>query len=123
MTTDRQRDLLDRVGRFQAAQPENRYGERSMIPAHLSFGRYYRVYNTTRHAAGLPGHELRHAWAQERFEQIAGFPPPLADGPEYGELDEASRRQWDTAAGTVNRELGHGEGRQDITSTYIGSKA
>lgn len=123
VTTDRQRDLLDRVGRFQAAQPVNRYGERSMIPAHLSFGRYYRVYNAARHAAGLPGHELRHAWAQERFEQIAGFPPPPADGPKYRELDEAGRRQWDTAAGTVNRELGHGEGRQDITATYIGSKA
>ena len=122
VTTDRQRDLLDRVGRFQESQPKNRYGERSMIPAHLSFGRYYRVYNAERHAAGLPGHQLRHAWAQERFEQIAGFPPPLAGGPKFSELARDGQLRWNEAARTVNHELGHGEGRQDITATYIGGK-
>ena len=121
--TDRQRDLLDRVGRFQLSQPPNRYGERSMIPANLSFGRYYRVYNAARHAAGLAGHELRHAWAQERFEQIAGFPPPLAGGPAFSGLARDGRQLWEEAARTVNRELGHGEGRQDITGTYIGKKS
>ena len=122
ITTDRQRDLLDRVGRFQESQPPNQYGARSMIPAHRTYGSYYREYNAARHAAALPGHALRHAWAQERFHQIAGFPAPHAGGPEYSGLDAAGKAKWDEAAATVNDELGHGQGRQDITATYIGSK-
>ena len=122
ITTDRQRVLLDRVGRYQQSQPKNKYRERSMIPAHMTFGRYYRVYNAERFAAGLPGHQLRHAWAQERFEQIAGFPPPLAGGPRYSDLARDGQLRWKEAARIVNRELGHGVGRQDITATYIGSK-
>ena len=120
VTTDRQRDLLDRVAQFQASQPINRHGNRSMIPAHRTFHGYYRQYNMARHAAGVPGHELRHAWAQERFEQVAGMPPPLADGPQYSELARDGQLRWEEAAATVNRELGHGEGRKDITATYIG---
>ena len=123
VTTDRQRDLLDRVGRLQESEPKNRHGHRSMIPSHRTFDSYYREYNVARHAAGLPGHELRHAWAQERFEQIAGFPPPLAGGPKYSELGRDDQLRWEEAAGMVNRELGHGEGRQDITATYIGTRA
>ena len=122
ITTDRQRDLLDRVGRFQESQPPNQYGARSMIPAHRTYGSYYREYNAARHAAALPGHALRHAWAQERFHQIAGFPAPHAGGPEYSGLDAAGKAKWDEAAATVNDELGHGQGRQDITATYIGPK-
>ena len=122
ITTDRQRDLLDRVGRFQESQPPNQYGARSMIPAHRTYGSYYREYNEARHALDIPGHALRHAWAQERFHQIAGFPAPHAGGPEYSGLDAASKAKWDEAAATVNAELGHGQGRQDITATYIGSK-
>ncbi len=123
VTTDRQRDLLDRVGRFQESQPKSRHGHRSMIPAHRTFDSYYREYNAARHAAGLPGHELRHAWAQERFEQISGIPPPLAGGPKHSELAREGQLRWEEAARTVNRELGHGEGRQDITGTYIGGKS
>ncbi len=122
VTTDRQRDLLDRVRRFQESQPECRHGHRSMIPSHRTYDSYYREFNAARHAAGLPGHELRHAWAQERFEQISGFPPPLAGGPAFSGLARNGRLRWEEAARTVNRELGHGEGRQDITATYIGKK-
>ena len=42
------------VGRLQESQPPNRYGERSMMPAHLSFGTYYRVYSAVKHSADLP---------------------------------------------------------------------
>ncbi len=122
ITTDRQRDLLERVGQFQAAEPPSRYGHRSMIPADRRFTQYYQEYNRVRREAGLPGHALRHAWAQERFAEVAGFPAPHADGPRYRDLDAAGRSRWDAAAATVNRELGHGEGRQDITATYIGPR-
>ena len=122
VTTDRQRDLLERVANFQAAEPACPHGHRSMIPPEQSFLAYYRDYNEARHALGIPGHELRHAWAQERFEQVAGIPPPHAGGPKYSDLEEADRKKWQEAAGVVNRELGHGRGRGDITATYIGTR-
>jgi len=71
---------------------------------------------------GRPRDGLRHAFAQRRFEQEAGMPAPHAGGPAYSSLDAAGRERWDRAAAIVNRELGHGHGRQDITATYIGRR-
>lgn len=53
---------------------------------------------------------------------MAGIPPPLADGPKYSELTRDGQFRWEEAAATVNWELGHGEGRKDITATNIGTK-
>ena len=117
ITNDRQRDLLKRVGEHQKAN-----GDRSMIPGHRTFKSYYRDYNETREKAGVPGHELRHQWAQDRFESIAGFKPPHAGGPDYNSLSKGDQSKWDKAAAVVNSELGHGSGRQDITAVYIGSR-
>ncbi|MDE0714444.1 MAG: integrase domain-containing protein [Gammaproteobacteria bacterium] len=117
ITTPEQHALLARIGEFQRGR-----GERSMIPKGMRFVTYYRNYNRARKAAGIPGHGLRHAFAQGRFEQEAGMPSPHAGGPAYSSLDAAGREQWDRAAAVVNRELGHGDGRQDITATYIGPR-
>ena len=117
ITNDRQRDLLKRVGEHQKAN-----GDRSMIPEHRRFKSYYRDYNETRNKAGVPGHGLRHQWAQDRFESIAGLKSPHAGGPSYNSLSKDDQAKWDRAAEVVNSELGHGKGRQDITATYIGSK-
>jgi len=117
VTTPEQRALVERIGAFQRG-----HGERSMIPKCQKFVTYYRSYNRGREAAGIPGHGLRHAFAQRRFEQEAGMPAPHAGGPAYSSLDAAGRERWDRAAAIVNRELGHGHGRQDITATYIGRR-
>ena len=122
ITTDRQRDLLDRVGRHQESQPRAATGWRSMIPADMTYRSYSREYNRARYAAGLPGEGLRVAWAQERFEQIAGFAPPAAGGAEYGELSGSDRARWDEAAKILGRELGLAEGRDDSMEIYIGSR-
>ena len=66
-------------------------------------------------------HTPRHT-TQERFEQVAGIPPPLADGPKHSELTRDEQIRWEEAAAIVNWELGHGEGRKDITATNIGTK-
>jgi len=114
--TAAQCDLLRRVGEYQVRQ-----GDRSMIPAHRTFKSFYRDYNETRQEHGIPGHELRHQWAQELFYTVSGgIAAPHAGGPRYADLTEEERERWDRAARTVNRELGHGEGRADITATYIG---
>ena len=121
ITTDRQRDLLDRVGRYQNAQPREPAGRRSMIPAHMTYSYYRSEYYRALYAAGLPGEELRVAWAQERFEQITGFAPPIAGGAGYDELSDGDRIRWDEAVKILVQELGIAEGREDIMAAYIGS--
>ncbi len=117
ITTDRQRNLLARVERHQQSNKD-----KSMIPARSTFKSYYVRYNETRAAAGLHGHEYRHQWAQDRFLQASGIKAPHADGPIYSELSFTDKQRWDKAAKVVNSELGHGEGREDITATYIGAR-
>jgi site-specific recombinase XerC len=118
ITNDRQRDLLERVASFQTAQ-----GDRSMIPGDQRYRTFYAAYNAARHAAGVSGHEYRHHWAQQRFQAVSeGIAAPHAGGPAYAELTPQEQARWNRAAAVVNQELGHGEGRQDITSTYIGSR-
>ena len=118
IVNDTQRQLLSQI---QAHQDTN--SEKSMIPKNQSFKAYYRDYNEARHALGIAGHGLRHKWAQNRFEELSGgIKCPLAGGTEYASLSPAEKAAWNKAAGQVNQELGHGQGRQDITSTYIGAR-
>lgn len=57
---------------------------------------------------------------QNLFFDISGIAAPHAGGPCYADLTAEERDRWDQAAKIVNQELGHGEGRADITATYIG---
>ena len=123
ITTDRQRDLLNRVCRHQNARPGGPAGPRSMIPVHMTFRDYLSEYNRACYAVGVPGDELRHAWAQERFETITGFPPPLAGGPDYGHLPETGRSRWDEAEKILRLELGIAAERKDSIGRYIGRKS
>lgn len=69
------------------------------------------------HDFGLRGfHELRAAYACERYEQITGHPAPVNGGDCYRQdqkLDRAARQ-------VLSIELGHN--RIDVTSTYIGGR-
>ncbi|CAI8783434.1 Integrase [Pseudomonas sp. IT-P171] len=70
------------------------------------------------HAHNLRGfHELRAAYACERYEQITQYLAPV-NGGHYFQLDPRLDRQ---ARMQISYELGHG--RIDITSTYIGGRA
>ena len=70
------------------------------------------------HEHNLTGfHELRAAYACERYEQITHYPAPINDGLCYQldrHLDQAARTQ-------ISYELGHG--RIDVVSAYIGGRA
>ena len=72
----------------------------------------------TLHAHGLKGfHELRAAYACERYEQLTGHAAPVNGGQCYRidrELDRQARRQ-------ISLELGHN--RIDVVSAYIGGRA
>jgi len=70
------------------------------------------------HKHGLKGfHELRAAYACERYKQITQHPAPINDGHCY-QLD---RRLDQEARVQISYELGHG--RIDVVSAYIGSRA
>ncbi len=69
------------------------------------------------HEHGLKGfHELRAAYACERYEQLIGFPAPVNGGRVHQEdraLDQRARKQ-------ISHELGHN--RIDVVSAYIGGR-
>jgi len=71
----------------------------------------------TLHAHGLKGfHELRAAYACERYEQLTGHAAPVNGGHCYRidrDLDEQARQQ-------ISLELGHN--RIDVVSAYIGGR-
>lgn len=72
----------------------------------------------TLHKHGLKGfHELRAAYACERYEQLTGHAAPVSGGHCYRldrDLDQQARQQ-------ISVELGHN--RIDVTSAYIGGRA
>ncbi|WP_122448079.1 integrase domain-containing protein [Pseudomonas viridiflava] len=69
------------------------------------------------HEQGLKGfHELRAAYACERYEQLTGFPAPVNGGRVHQDdraLDQHTRQQ-------ISHELGHN--RIDVVSAYIGGR-
>jgi sirohydrochlorin ferrochelatase len=69
------------------------------------------------HEQGLKGfHELRAAYACERYEQLTGFSAPINGGRCHREdraLDQRARQQ-------ISHELGHN--RIDVVSAYIGGR-
>ncbi len=72
----------------------------------------------TLHEHGLKGfHELRAAFACERYEQLTGHPAPVNGGHCYRidrGLDQQARQQ-------ISLELGHN--RIDVVSAYVGGRA
>ena len=109
--TEIQRDVLDRARHLA--------GFGSLIPPHRSYVEQLRVYegNTTR--AGLSSmHGLRHAYAQERYEELTGWKCPVAGGPGSKSLTSEQRTLDHEARLTISQELGHE--RSQITTAYLG---
>ena len=109
--TDRQRAILDKARHLG--------GFGSMIPPHRSYVHQLRVYvgNTTR--AGLSNlHGLRHAYAQERYEELTGWECPATGGPNGESLTPEQRELDRDARLTISQELGHE--REQVTAAYLG---
>lgn len=64
-------------------------------------------------------HGLRHAYAQTRFEELAGFACPAAGGPTRDRMTPAQREADEDARVLLSEELGHC--RPQITNAYLGS--
>ena len=113
--TDQIRGALDWAG---ATSPN---GSRNLLAPDESYKDFMQaVVRPARdllHEQGLKGfHELRAAYACERYEQMTGFPAPVNGGRvhrEDRELDQRARQQ-------ISHELGHN--RIDVVSAYIGGR-
>ncbi|RRW57301.1 integrase domain-containing protein [Pseudomonas moraviensis] len=97
-------------------------GSRNLLAPNESYldfqKRIVRPARDTLHAHNLKGfHELRAAYACERYEQITQHPAPINGGSCYP-LD---RRLNQAARDQISYELGHG--RIDVVSAYIGGRA
>ncbi|WP_223448153.1 integrase domain-containing protein [Pseudomonas sp. BF-R-19] len=113
--TDQVRDALD------SASEASPRGSRNLLAPNENYKDFMQtVVRPTRdllHEHGLKGfHELRAAYACERYEQLTGFDAPVNGGRvnrEDRELDQRARQQ-------ISQELGHN--RIDVLSAYIGGR-
>jgi len=92
---------------------------KSLVPRKLSLVKYrakfYRAYNPVRDFVGLGRvHDLRAAYACERYYQITGYDAPVIAGERT-----ASKEDDRNAREIISRELGHG--RTCVLANYIGS--
>ncbi|MBU4525264.1 MAG: integrase domain-containing protein [Desulfomicrobium sp.] len=93
---------------------------------------FYRTlakYGLSKKDCGASSHGLRHAYAQQRYEQLTGFKAPCKfstkddfrkaayqiAGDDWKKLDQDARL-------FLKSELGHGPDRDDVISQYLGSK-
>ena len=106
-----QRELLDRAKVLA--------GTGSLIPREKSYINHLRVYKRQVAAAGFDHlHGLRHAYAQERYEQLTGRAAPAAGGKSWKDLTPQEKVEDSRVRMTISEELGHG--RREILSVYCG---
>jgi len=106
------REILERVASAQGTG-------RNLIPEAKSWREWnthvHHVWNGTREAFALGKlHDLRAAYACERYHELTGHPAPAVAGTR--QADKATDR---AARAVIARELGHD--RADVVSAYIGS--
>ena len=92
--------------------------DRSMIPAEKTWAAFrngeLRATREKLQQQGVAGlHDLRAAYAGDRYETLTGHRPPVEGGQAPRALDHAAREQ-------IAVELGHA--RIDVTASYLGSR-
>jgi hypothetical protein len=106
-----QRAVLDRAHRLA--------GRGSLIPGHRNYRQQLRIYERHTANAGLSKlHGLRHAYAQQRYEELTGWKSPAAGGPSGSALSASERSLDRQVRLAISEELGHE--REAITATYLG---
>lgn len=109
--TDKQREVLNRAHRLA--------GNGSLIPSHKQYVQQLRVYERQTTQAGLSRlHGLRHAYAQQRYQELTGWRSPAAGGPISAMLSPQQMQQDHRARLVISKELGHA--REQISAVYLG---
>jgi site-specific recombinase XerC len=111
--TDLQRQALDYA--------KNIAGNGSLIPNHLKYYQQRGHYEKATIKVGLNNmHGLRHRYAQQRYQELTGWPCPHCGRPKTPELSEEQKRVDEKARLIISKELGHN--RLAIVATYCGSR-
>ena len=98
--TESQREVLTRVHKLA--------GRGSLIPSNRNYVQQMRIYEGNTLRAGLSKmHGLRHAYAQNRYEELTGWKCPAAGGPSKKSLTPQQRDIDQAARLTISQELGH----------------
>ena len=109
--TKEQRDVLNRARRLA--------GFGSLIPGNRNYVHQMRVYEGNTLRAGLSQmHSLRHAYAQNRYEELTGWKCPVAGGLESRGMTQEQREIDRQARLIISKELGHE--REAVTCAYLG---
>ncbi len=92
---------------------------RNLIPATMNYRQWrdhaYAVWRTTTNQYDLSGfHDLRAAYACDRYAQLTGCPAPAVAG-----CRQANKAVDRSARQILSQELGHG--RADVVAAYVGS--
>lgn len=111
VTHSRQREILDRVRRMA--------GGGALIEVGRNYIQQRWAYEHQATSAGLKNnHGLRHAWAQWRYEQLAGMKCPAKGGTMPDAMTHEERVRDRAARQALSYELGHN--RLEITKVYLG---
>ena len=106
-----QRAVLERARRLA--------GLGSLIPSTRNYRQQLRINEGHTIRAGLSNmHGLRHAYAQQRYEELTGRKCPAAGGLDSKSLTPEQRESDRRARLTISRELGHE--REAVTTAYLG---
>lgn len=112
-----------------SAAAEFQGSHKSMIPKELSYGEFKSQIRSTAYRRGVKFHDARHAYAQETYQRLAGWPPPICMKltkrqhkkfviKKYRILESVFVKYDCYARLTVAKELGHE--RIEISRTYLG---
>ncbi|MBY0543978.1 MAG: integrase domain-containing protein [Gammaproteobacteria bacterium] len=90
----------------------------SLIPSDTSYKTYLkRFYQACERAGITHQHGQRHAYAQRRYEELAGWKPPVKGGPTKADMTSEQKQRDRAARLQVSLEMGHS--RVAITKIYI----
>lgn len=109
--TAAQRALLDEL--------KQDFGKGALIPADCRYIQQLRRYEKQTARAGLHKmHGLRHAYAQDRYQELTGWPCPLNGGPTWQQMSPQQRYRDREVRLLLSKQLGHE--RRNILNVYIG---
>ena len=108
---DEQRSLLAEVKAFAKGG--------ALIPANLNYVQQLNRYQRQLRNVGMQKlHGLRHAYAQQRYEEMTGWKAPVAGGPAAKSLTQDQRALDLEARAVISSELGHN--RVSVSAVYLG---
>ena len=94
-------------------------GKGALIPGSRNYKQQIRIYDGHVLRAGLSKmHGLRHAYAQQRYEELTGWKSPIAGGPPSKSLTREQRDRDYQVRLVISHELGHE--REQVTAVYLG---